>query len=222
MSLNSISYVKIGGHVYESKFLLRQDTLLKRLYGLGAIQDIILYDFTRQVGDTSAGSALLSIDTVLLSDGKKHLRQKFHGAPHISNNPYYVIEGVGCLNGLLDYKGAADFEQKSWLTCLFDIKLNQPVYKNSQSVCSGDVGLKTLYDCQPKIAFNPSHSSLSLQLCYATPHIEIIDVYGRTVKVIEAGIGTFDLSVSDLPGGFYLLRAFGPTTERYGRFIKSQ
>jgi hypothetical protein len=105
--------------------LLRQDTVLKRIIQLDNTQEKILYNFSKNIGDTalltsfgfgasSLTYTLLSKDSVLINDGFYHKRYKFYPNP---NDYVTVIEGIGSTAGL--FSPWVPFEEGYLLKCSF-------------------------------------------------------------------------------------------------------
>lgn len=101
----------LGGFVSVREAYLREDTLAEKVffYHFGTARDYMLYDFSKQSGDTIKNLArsvsnnqsvqtislvVSNTSTVLLGDGKSHRKFSF-------GNMLEVIEGVGSSYGLL-------------------------------------------------------------------------------------------------------------------------
>ncbi len=81
----------------------------KDFIGLTHDEEILLYDFTKQIGDTikhesyrNFSSVILGIDSILIDD---NYRKRYQVDNHrMYHNPDYIVEGIGSvLNGLLGH-----------------------------------------------------------------------------------------------------------------------
>jgi hypothetical protein len=185
---------------------LRQDLVNKKVYFKYAnYPDTLLYDFSKQIGDTLRlaeiqytffyyGSVYLgrytsliaSIDSVLV--GGSYYKQ-FH-LKDTCNNCYYdnfvLIEGVGSIAGLLEGFQYLDPTRPSVGSQLVCFSNNTHIYPSDSTSCSlitYNVSIekskekKTIFKIYP----NPSNGSINITITNAIDELKVTDLLGQIV-----------------------------------------
>ena len=117
-----------------SGFLVREDTITSQVFLLDDTTEILLYDFSLSVGDTihylKGNHYVEKIDSVEI-DSAWYKVFYFKKGSTINGWPYAVIEGVGCIDGLIfPMVNYSVIEAHYRLVC-FHNKGNKPVFNTT-------------------------------------------------------------------------------------------
>ena len=190
----------------------------------------LLYDYNMNLGDTLRG-LLVQYDTLLVSNkdsiqinGVYHKRWTFTPTP--DNITSYLIEGIGSKAGLIEplFSYFADFTDH-YLVCVKD---STTVYfetvNNSNPGCDWQVVNQQEVSSTPQLKIFPNpcsqqfevnfekiFSNISLRL-QSTQGYEVLHQTFNQVEKIQ-------LSLSDLPSGFYILHIDADQTSTCERII---
>jgi hypothetical protein len=241
-SINEIIYNKLcveSGDILNPKIIsiggIRE--LDKKIYfygqnplGLSPDGEVLLYDFTRQVGDTikhdSEGlyySVIEEIDSLLIDgDYRKRFKVNISG---LFQNPDYIVEGIGSIkNGLLGHittvptcgyhywehicfrvAGIVKYLNPSFIDCF---STNQ-ITSTEQLSCEQNIGLFP----------NPTRNELKVKnnINEKTLVVKIFDANGKLVKhvLLTDKEGIIEMSVA--PGFFNIL-----ITNTKGKILKTE
>jgi hypothetical protein len=173
--------------------------------------EILLYDFSLEIGDTVPNSwgdyfppvVVEDISYKIMSNGEERRVFWLSSLIHSSNNEYW-IEGIGSILGLIyplwgEVTGGyydllcyyenneLIFQHQTWETC----------YKNS-------VGIN-IYDHQIKIYPNPANNILHIENVddVDISHIHLVNIQGQIIKQFEPT--KTQLDVSDITSGMYFI-----------------
>ncbi|MGZ3901920.1 MAG: T9SS type A sorting domain-containing protein [Bacteroidia bacterium] len=214
----------------QSNFLVRQDTILKRVIILFNNQEKILYNFNKNVGDTATLLCLLGgvstytltyKDSILLNDGYYHKRFNFGG-----NGPGNIIEGVGSLKSLfLPY--CSGFDTYSTLQCLGQVTPSMTIYSSGGigTNCPLITDIKINEEIQnPTVIFpNPTNDVINISTGnILAKAIQISNLIGQTILYIDEINGlitTFNLK--DFQPGLYLVKVNFADKSINRHFIKN-
>lgn len=195
--------------------MLRNDTAAQAVYylnpAIGINQDTLLYDFDLQVGDTLQESYLtngfdhivVGLDTLLI-DGKLRERYLIDDLCQGSNDPVYLIEGIGSNGGLL-------FELTCALCFSNDLLcVSEPaktIYPDSSFSCDLVTSLSDLDKGKMDLIIhpNPTNGRLNLTTKESLSQIEIYNLQGQ--KVMELNPAQKAWIVEGLKTGLYFLKA---------------
>ena len=201
--------------------LIREDST-KKVYCLTTWDEVMLYDFNLQVGDTFRfGNSFFSqyafvadiVDSITLMNGEKR--------KHISLNGGYEewIEGIGSTRGLFDaFCDVFLLDFGTSLLCFNENgiqKFQNPNFTNCFYTNLGINENKTNFDFQ--ISPNPSStlSELNFNLAQADClTIKLVELSGKTFKTIapsnfHEGEHKIKLDVSALESGIYFIQIQG-------------
>ncbi|MCF8359057.1 MAG: T9SS type A sorting domain-containing protein [Prolixibacteraceae bacterium] len=181
------------------------------IYAGGFEDEYLLYDFTKQIGDTIKHdtyggfySVVLDIDSVLIDDS---FRKRYQVDNHwYYQNPDYIIEGIGSVkNGLLGHiSDIPTCGTHYWEHICFRengiVKYLNPSFTDCfpGNLLSGIVQLD--YETDFSIYPNPFSSEIQIEnkLNHQNLIFKLIDINGKTL--IEKGIDnvkvTFDLNIN--------------------------
>lgn len=193
---------------------IRQDTTQKKIYFLSLTEEILLYDFNLNIGDTltflhQLGEVIIvtQIDSILIEN---NFRKKFilNGMidPYCPFSPNFLIEGIGSSTGLLN-NITCFFEGGTMLNCFG--QNNQTLYPLS-SECGAYVLSNYEKEEKPilKIFPSPASSQITVEQSAVGSRqltVEVYDALGRLVALseVEGQQTTIPLNLSK---GVYLLR----------------
>lgn len=178
--------------------------------------EYLLYDFTKQVGDTiwndSTGgiyTVVLGIDSILI-DGSYRKRYKVHAEMGYNHDPDYIIEGIGSVgNGLLGHiSPVPTCGYHYWEHICFRengvVKYLNPAYSECFPSNLLQKSQNVDYDALFKVYPNPFDGIIFVKNTYNNSRLifKLIDIYGRTVveKNIAGNVTSVNVNVAP---GFY-------------------
>lgn len=214
-------------------YLLREDTVTKRVYILSAqdtTQENLLYDFSLQVNQTATvypvgqwvGIKVQSIDSVLIGNNYRKRLQIVN--PTLMFQEFdifqeYWIEGIGSTSGVLfSGENAIPLYDLCHNTLLCyeqnGVELyHHPHYGNNCSaICVGG-GVKE-YTNKINLAVypNPTSNSITVKLPvrkkYGVYKIELSNMFGEVCKEISSVNTKAEIDLSQLQSGIYFLQVF--------------
>lgn len=181
------------------------------IYAGGFDVEYLLYDFTKQIGDTikhdSYGrftSVVLEIDSVLIGG---NYRKRYKVDNHwFYQNPDYIVEGIGSVNnGLLGHiSDIPTCGSHYWEHICFKengiVKFLSPSFSDCfPSNLLTDIA-QLDYKTDFKIYPNPFSNKIQIEnkLNYQDLTFKLIDINGKTLieKIIDNGKVTLDLNIS--------------------------
>lgn len=214
----------LGCGITPKNFLLRQDSIQRKVFVLINNQERILYNFNKVMGDTlkvwdislspplggQITTTVVAIDSVLLLDNKYHKRFRYN-----VGGWNYAIEGVGGEKGLLTPYFSV-FETDINMICmgvtnstLSTIYMN-PSYANVG--CTPNImGLKA-HKSNSRINLfpNPVTEQLHITMNESTDATyELMDTLGNKIPLIKMDTKSsseLSFNLSALPKGIYFIR----------------
>lgn len=211
--INNINYTKVNFCEGGYKAAIRNDNGRVYFVPHDSVNELLLYDFTLQQGDTiddfyyiTSGGSLGVLnnytvgytDSVLLN-GFYHKRMDIGGA--------YWIEGIGCSQGLFIEPFPNVSGTASELLCMSynDTTLFPQV---SYSSCLATIGITESYEEVYKIFPNPASNQISIESTVHTPQstVEILNTLGQMVHQSAIQNPKSEIDVSGFSKGVYLLR----------------
>ncbi|MDB4533541.1 T9SS type A sorting domain-containing protein [Vicingaceae bacterium] len=215
-----------------SGILLREDTVTRKIWGLGLgyatfdSTETIVYDFSLNVGDTMASArkfgnlittttppyydyedyhAIIdSINFILLNNGDS--TRAFYLSPidfGVLANPFYVMEGIGSRIGF-HYPFEVEFENDLDLTCVDDNNIS--LYGVN---CGVILGInKPEQSNSFKISPNPNNGENIVVSGKEINTIKIFNLQGQLVKEVETKkkVET-TINLENQPKGIYFVKA---------------
>lgn len=229
--VNNLNYKILDGYHFQSRtFLLRENTILKKVFlskiNTNSISEYLLYDFSLNEGNTfnmenpsspfplHGGEYVLDsirMKPMVNNDMYKHFYFSPTASNLISNYKVVWIEGIGSKSLINAPGGQADINNVGQLSCYF--KNQNLVYSELDSISS--CNFQSLKTISGKISNNdlklfPTNLKNNYRLDNAEKLISIIlyDAIARKVnKLIFLPDKIIDLDLSNLPSGLYFLTA---------------
>jgi hypothetical protein len=223
---NGLAYKVLDGYHYNRNFLLREDVAKKQVFvwfddGSGFPQDILLYDFSLQVGDSLY--VRNPISPVISSEGYYHLDSivnKFF--EQIQRRVFYLsssdtsvlykqtrwIEGIGS-TALINTPGAVgDTSLISTLLCslengnkIFSRKSNDSCYTNPKLSTAESLVRATKVD----LWYSNTDDHLYTKQLPKCTRLRVLDSFGRLAYVQENLPSKESISLIHLKPGVYML-----------------
>jgi len=239
MGQPSVTYYYFSNKQY---FLLRNDTLGKKVYGYFSGVDALVYDFSLLPGDTikSALNSLPvnlivdSVSSLLLGDGQYH-KHIWFSPDNMGYTCWYVlpaalIEGVGSVYGLVE--SLSCFESGSRLNCFSysgnmvytNANFSQPCV-NTTSI-NETVGNKNIsvfpnpFLKEISIAHSQQHKGLIENAIYSVKNILGKCVFRTIQNNANAAFHTQQLDLSFLSDGIYFLEILTAEEIAIAKIIK--
>ena len=182
---------------------IREDTSNRKVYAIesGEASEYLLYDFTLQKGDTfSIGDynlLLNTIDSIQLHNGDYRKRYMFYNS---FDEPFFIVEGIGSLNGLLNTDYVVGLGFSIDIIC---VKENEtPIWGYSCNY--GYVNTEILNLESPKLFPNPFTDLISIQGLSDVETVKVFSASGKLLKTIkERSLQKIDLS--EFQNGVYIV-----------------
>ena len=220
--INNISYKILSiGTSEDPNYLLREDTVLKKVFIRYGEKDFVLYDFSLLPGDTfdvAIGNYSIKLDSVSNQLNYTHiydmdtlyLKIKNVKVLYFSDNNVWV-EGIGSLCGILRNYGAWNRGPiGNYLICHYDglgIRDYQYLFKDNGGECFGPTYSPELREYESyKIYPNPNIDGYFSCNLNNIQQIQVYNLYGKLLKVMPVSTDTRKFSISELPNGIYVLR----------------
>ena len=183
----AIDTIPHDGFTYGKVAMMREDTLLKKVYRYDALQqqEQLLYDFDAQIGDTLFYAGIdFIVDTIydiVTLDGKTRAYFEYNGNMGGGQGGYY-IEGLGGRGGPF-YLPFSYFEAGPWLMCISDTNQNQ-IFIGDMGYCFNFIvaGIEELLSTAVNTHPNPTSGQLSITLEEAsTGSLRVLNSLGQVV-----------------------------------------
>lgn len=195
-----------SGHVY--------------MYNINDGQDVLLYDYSLEQGDTICWSPYIGVDSVYFENGNKIIELNYTCVdPYNSTYKHRYIEGIGCNMGFSPIWAYGGIQV---LLCSY--KDGIQVFQNTDSIYDGQcwiTGIEEKRNQTMKIWPNPAHECINIEC--KTPGIKqvgVFDLMGRIQMCQSMDEARISLNVRDLPPGIYLIRMQANTETVTSKFIK--
>ncbi len=191
---------------------IRQDTVLKKIYYVQPTDSVeqLLYDFNLQVGDTVRGftqegvfspDIVLEIDSILI--GSDYRKRWFIN----SGYGIYMIEGVGCTNGLIELSPGNIIDGiTSSLSCFS--QNNVTLYPFPTYTCNLVDLVNNIDGSKILISPNPFHSETKIFFDpdFLFSDLSVYNSMGRLVKSERINGGAYYLFLrNSLTEGMYFI-----------------
>ncbi len=230
--VNGQTYHILDGYHYISRtFLLREDVTEKKVYLLKIGEEknpseILLYDFSMQVGDsilmsnpispfpTNAGYFVLdSIIPRLHIDGDNYRHFYLTASDSVlAQSPNAVwIEGIGSLSLINAPGGKPDLNGAGELSCFFNnLTLHYSNLDSINSCIQVHTDLSTGNHTPYSIAVYPNPVSDILKIDFENNpdlKVSIINVAGQEIKAFSTlQLSSNEINISNLPKGLYFIK----------------
>jgi hypothetical protein len=202
----------------------------KDFLGTPLNEEILLYDFTKEIGDTIFHDSFFGFISVVLAIDSVNINGNFRRRYKVNNhwyyhNPDYIIEGIGSvLNGLLgNVTGILECGPHYWEHICFR-QNGRVIYLNpAYDQCFPEnlmMGVRNISN-DPNLQLYPNpvagelniHNNSDQEVLY----VKIIDINGRTVlvKEIDKEYNKIDLPIST---GIY----HAAVTDKKGKILLTQ
>jgi len=207
------------GTIISSNEYYRQDG--DKVYFLYYADDILLADFTLNVGDTLdmnyvlfGGNPLViaARDTINMADGSQRIQLKYYCAnddvPEIPNEGTWetMTEGLGTFGDMFSQLQSCSLLDPNYFRytrCFY--KAGSLVYKDDEVVDCLLSSTSNLLDGDTKIYPNPSFDVITIQSENEIKSIDFINISGQVVQS-NTNINYGIVEINELPNGIYLLK----------------
>jgi|SRR5688572_16880957 len=179
----------------------RQDLSAKKVFLMGT-PDILLYDFSLNVGDTvprgfefwDSCAEITSIDSILIGNS---YRKRFNLSPF----PYSIIEGIGSTSGLLE--PLCVFEYEGTLICFSQD--GQTLFPDTTTACENVTHVNEIQNKSSVTVFpNPFSNELNFTTGnYEHSEIILCDIASRRI-LHQIFTNSISLNTEQLARGLYL------------------
>jgi len=199
------------------------------------IEDVLLYDFSLEVGDTfslhnNIDFVVVSIDSITLSNNERRKIWNFEAANWTDKCNYYPdyddrwIEGIGSINGIFS-PGCVSYTDYLRLLCFYDN--NNILYQHSidENCFVSSVGInEDSLDVQIQIYPNPASNHITIETT-ANQHLpyqlEIFDITGRIVHSEVLSESKTLININMLHSGMYFAKIQQGSHVQLKKFIKN-
>ena len=222
-----------------SSILIREDTLLNKVFILMNDTEHVYLDYNLKLGDTffrvtpwydSSYYAyeyyVSNFDSVIIN-GKWHRTWDVTPYP-ISYDPpayqgYTIIEGIGCLNGPMYILYSAWTASETWALTCFSNNGSNPIvspkvdgYFDNAASCTEGINQIAKQAGNIKIYPNPATTSLTIQSPNIINQITITNLLGQRVYAHEYNPSTsLQVDVSGLQSGVYFVKVNGADVRKF-------
>ncbi len=212
-NMDNSGFVSIGG--------LREEN--QKVYYIGSTitfeteGEYLLYDFTKQIGDTikhdesgAFSSVVLDIDSVLMGGS---YRKRFKVNNNSLQSPDYIVEGIGSIkNGLLGHISEITTNAPYWENIC--VRKNDILIYLNSNYASWVTNVSEVERIKLNIYPNPAQDFVYINLPDDVNVIEIYDLKGKLLKFQhpERSNQVSKISISGLTKGIYFIKA--------GRFVR--
>ena len=249
-SINSIEYKMISCITeyasYQNMFasirycVIREDTLLKKVFVLMNDTEQVLMDYNLAMGDTvlhvnsqhdTSKYFVSGIDSTIINS----VYHKVWRFDNIFTHPvtswapyYYIIEGVGCSNGPLFIIWPLYFEGVENLNCFYnngfcplvspsvqELTIQGWLTFDNQTSCI--LGINTTTQTNTRIVISPNPTTISLDVITTNKitTLVITNLLGQTVYAHEYNSQQVHVNVADLPKGIYFVKVNGGEVRKF-------
>ncbi len=199
--INSETYYAILANGYG---YVREDTIEKKVWFLNPSTEVLLYDFSLSIGDTTELLGLV-VDTITEEVINQTTRKKYW----LSNGEIW-IEGIGSTSGILRRNMMGWSGANFSLLCAYQDE--ELVYQNPDyNTCYIQTSVKEVEDEAISIYPNPAKEQLFIEgNLNLIKEVRIYDIAGHEVKILPLKARAID--ISGLEQGIYFVKA--------GRFVR--
>jgi len=204
---NGVTYHSIG------RFLFRQDG--KKVYNLESdSQEVLLYDFGLEVGDTFKWSFRSDVVNEIYTT----YIDTFEAKVFLFDNWYEQtwIEGIGNIHGKFDMPLRNLIDGGSEL-CRFYLNNKQVFIQRGVCWPLGLEDNNSNVKLHLSISPNPTTGEVNITFSQQAKSFELIDIYGRVVKTYTVTNNEMKMDWQWLPSGMYVIR---DNIQNTSRFIK--
>ncbi len=215
-TINLVQYKKLyradGNEVYYSG-LLREDIIEQRVFINTSNEDVLLYDFSLEVNDTSTVYGAWGMHDIVVTDvstvvignttRKKIVFDELNGW-----SPGYWIEGVGSVYGLPDAALGQITDYSPVLSCFYEgnnLAWDNP--DNEDLQCGSTLATIEISQATLHVFPNPAAEYLQISLSENTLlqalKVDVVSLTGQTVLITPTY--TSRLDISNLPSGVYAI-----------------
>ncbi len=217
--INSKPYLRVYDEGPYGTFLrgfIREDSD-KKVWQIDHGEEILLYDFSANVGDTIPTRREydeLIVDSITNVSINQTIRKKYWLSSLHYEGSYYSetwIEGIGSNKGLLSSASMAVVGGYEELLCVHDN--GTLIYKNPEyNTCDKITAVENIENANLKIYPNPAKEFVYIEnLPSQISMVEVCDITGKTLKTIDLN-QTQNIDVKNLKQGIYFVKA--------GRFVQ--
>jgi hypothetical protein len=192
------------------EFYLREDTLQRKIFLFDTNEEILLFDFNAQIGDSLQSNPfskpiVTAIDSVALLNGE--VRKRFYIGMQPGEFTPYAIEGIGFTCGFRIYF----LDCECYYTQICVKENTQPIYidpfysQGNTNSCYFFSGIPEDENSFLRISPNPANDKIEL-VATTIPQqsrIYIYDLEGRKVFDAEVSNQSEIVSIQDLNEGIY-------------------
>jgi len=227
---NDTVYYELYG-INTEPFYMREDTLERKVYIDCSFypepcKDVLLYDFSLQVGDSiDFDNGFRYIDSIIYINNK--YRTLYIGHPDWGGSYFAWTEGIGSLAGVLNTKcmPGLDGMGQTLLNCLYqNDELIYQHYWASIYGCNFEyLAIDKIEKNYLTIFPNPVSDIINIKIFNEQLNdikFEIIDIFGKVCKIGIINNTEFQVNVSDLPKGIYIIRFNYDNTFNNQKIIK--
>jgi len=232
---NDTVYYELYG-INTEPFYMREDTLERKVYIDCSFypepcEDVLLYDFSLQVGDSvDYGEGYLYRLEVVETESISEINRKIYYLQPVWDMelPFAIwIEGIGSKAGVLQPKSNPGLYGMGMteLNCFYqNEELQYQSYSASVYGCNFEyLAIDKIEKNYLTIYPNPVTDILNIKIFNEQLNdikFEIIDIFGKVCKIGIINNTEFQVNVSDLPKGIYIIRFNYDNTINNQKFIK--
>lgn len=216
VSYNSIQYLTFTPNTFLYDVVVREDTILKRLYAYDVVNDkeYVIFDFSLNIGDTLPSNfsvldllgnfeadsiaIITGMDTVYLFDVSP--RRRFHITP--TTNPayfeYYFLEGLGGPMGFISSRPVVYLGLSYRLQCLVD---------NNVAIYGHCIPLDIDEEENNNLKVYPNPFTHHLQIKSSLPtFMYVYNILGEEIYRSSSLLMSHSLSTESYPSGIYMIK----------------
>jgi hypothetical protein len=211
---------------------IRQDTILKKVFivPLDSISEVLLYDFTLNVGDTVKGyleplfpsDIVNSIDSIIVGSTYRK-RWNINSGYNI-----HIIEGIGSTYGLIEQSPVGVTDQLPYsITCYSESGLT--LYPNTATTCGIITSVNTINETSDEIKLYPNPATQNTTLLFNLKNAEeikitLFDITGKEMMLIvneemQKGNQQININTSKLSPGIYICKIQSDNGERLMKLV---
>ena len=245
ITIDNKQYIEVYKAAHGNSYVIgaiREDTIQKKVYFHNFMNEIILYDFTIEVGDTIHYTTNLyytldyykvveAIDSTLING---QYRKTWFLTNSYLIMPDIWIEGIGSVYryGLL-YPNDPDIVLDASTPYFGCFKDGTITYLDSNNCCSGEcpcsIWLVNTSELDTKaddisIFPNPAQNKLTLDFGSDNPPYDYCDLYtfnALLIQKFEIKSRKIEINISSLDDGIYFIKLTGQNNSTVKRFIKN-
>lgn len=194
---------------------LRHDAAAKKVYEWNGGQELLMYDFTVQVGDSARGrignptlNYISAIDSIQVGNQfhKRFWLTTWNGHQAGYDSAYaWIAEGLGGSQGM-EFEIYPVFERIGTIVCAYDNMV--PVYPANQPGCTIPTGKEELLPVALNFTLvpNPATGNVRITGGESGGTITITDVQGKIMYSGRCTGETTDVKLQGIPKGVYAVK----------------